>query len=104
MLEKDSDHQIHALIVAYLQKVTSTYVLPLHHPHLDTRSTVGARILSFAHQWELITQDLWILQGVKIGYVISFAHEPLYGDPIDRTSEHPRIVRLQGLQPSLPSF
>ena len=46
MLEKDNDLQILALFVAFLQKVTSAYVLPLRRPHFDIRSTVGARILS----------------------------------------------------------
>ena len=102
MLEKDNDRQILTLFVAFLQKVSSAYVLPLRRPHFDIRST-WERGFCPCSSWELISSDLWILQGVTIGYVIFFAHKPLYGVPIDRTSEHPRIVSLQGLQSSHPS-
>ena len=102
MLEKDNDRQILTLFVAFLQKVSSAYVLPLRRP-TSISDLQWERGFCPCSSWELISSDLWILQGVKIGYVISFAHKPLYGVPIDRISDHPRIVRLQGLQSSHPS-
>ena len=53
---------------------------------------VGARLLAFAHKWEQITQDPWVLQIVKEGYVIPFDHKPpLSHVPMALASGHPAI-------------
>ena len=77
---------------------------------------VGARILHFAEAWESITQDQWVLQIVREGYVIPFRHKPpLSLSPIPFTSGHPALPQAiqallekgaveRVLQPDSPGF